>query len=92
MLRRCVPDGLDDLSIVGFPAFRARLHHSKGENKSTARPTNRDLPADQMNETLGRLQEFIQARPILYDVGGPGKQMCGSRIAVSRGMEDPSRR
>jgi len=53
------PDGLDDLSAVGFPAFRARLHHSKGEEKSTARPTNRDPPTDQTNETLGQLQAFV---------------------------------
>jgi len=49
------PDGLDDLSVVGFSTFRARLHHSKGEEKTTARSTNRDLPIDQMNETLGRI-------------------------------------
>ena len=52
-------DGLDDLFTVGFPAFRARLHHSKGENKSNARLANRNLSADQINETLGRLQEFV---------------------------------
>jgi len=53
------PDGLDDLSVVGFSTFRARLHHSKGEEETAARPTNRDLPADQINETLGRIQAFV---------------------------------
>jgi len=86
------PDGLDDVSVVGFSTFRARLHYSKGEEETAARPTNRDLPADQINETLGRIQAFVQTGTVLYNVGGSRKQKCGSSIAVPRGVEDPSRR